>query len=494
MSREASLANLRRLAPLLPVACALFAWAPLLNNYFKGDDFVHLYDLATKSFLRLLVLPWAGHVYTVRNTVFDVMFRLFGTDPRPYFWSALLTHGLNALLLYGVIRRFAGSVVLACFGATVWAASPVLEEALGWYSVYGQVLLTAIMLGVLWSLGEKVTAGAAVTTRTSLCWAALVLAGSTCFGIGLGVALAFPAVAALALARRQLPMRSLLILVAGAAASYVYYRLVITYSPDVAGPEAELFSATTALRALPAVLAFLAGLFAFGTAALGFDFVGAHAHFPAAMGLLGDSLLLGTVLAGLVCGTAPARRRILALALLAVAAYGTIAAGRAILFTATHTPLWVAVTSSRYQYLGLSVVTLLVCTALAQLAALGPTANRIVLVTTAAWMVVRIVVLVVRPFPIDHWDSERAETMAMLTSVRQQIARTPPGQVALIENQPFGLSRGFANVFPGWAGMFVVFFPDTTVDGRPDRFLVSEDDWQRAQARGGRIATLVTRR
>ena len=185
MSREASLANLRRLAPLLPVACALFAWAPLLNNYFKGDDFVHLYDLATKPFLRLLVLPWAGHVYTVRNTVFDVMFRLFGTDPRPYFWSALLTHGLNALLLYGVIRRFAGSVVLACFGATVWAASPVLEEALGWYSVYGQVLLTAIMLGVLWSLGEKVTAGAAVTTRTALCWAALVLAGSTCFGIGL---------------------------------------------------------------------------------------------------------------------------------------------------------------------------------------------------------------------------------------------------------------------------------------------------------------------
>ena len=212
------------------------------------------------------------------------------------------------------------------------------------------------------------------------------------------------------------------------------------------------------------------------------------------MGLLGGSLLLGTVLAGLVCGTAPARRRILALALLAVAAYGTIAAGRAILFTATHTPLWVAVTSSRYQYLGLSVVALLVCTALAQVAALGPTANRIVQATTAAWMVVRIVVLMVRPFPIDHWDSERAETMAMLTSVRQQIARTPPGQVALIENQPFGLSRGFANVFPGWAGMFVVFFPDNTVDGRPVRFLVSEDDWQRAQARGGRIATLVTRR
>jgi hypothetical protein len=198
VSREASLGTLRRLAPLLPVACALFAWAPLLDNYFKGDDFVHLYDLATKPFLRLLVLPYAGHVYTVRNTVFDVMFRLFGTDPRPYFWSALLTHALNALLLYGAIRRFAGSVVLACFGATLWATSPVLEEALGWYSVYGQVLCTAIMLGVLWSLGGKLTTGAVVSTRTALGWAALLFAGSTCFGT------------ALALARRQLPMRSAL--------------------------------------------------------------------------------------------------------------------------------------------------------------------------------------------------------------------------------------------------------------------------------------------
>ena len=49
MSREASLGTLRRLAPLLPVACALFAWAPLLDNYFKGDDFVHLYDMTSPT-------------------------------------------------------------------------------------------------------------------------------------------------------------------------------------------------------------------------------------------------------------------------------------------------------------------------------------------------------------------------------------------------------------------------------------------------------------
>jgi hypothetical protein len=494
MSRTQGLATLRRLAPLLPVGCALFAWAPLLDNYFKGDDFVHLYDLATLPFLRLLLRTWGGHVYTVRNTLFDVMFRLFGTNPRPYFWSVLVTHGLNALLLYGVIRRFAGSVVLACVGATLWAASPVLEEALGWYSVYGQVLLTAILLAVLWSLGQTIVTGAVVTTRSALCWAALLLAGSTCFGIGFGVALVFPLVAAIALPRRQLPGSSLLVLITSAAIAYVYYRLVITYSPDVSGVDAKLFSVTTALRGLPTVLAFVVGLFAFGGAALGFDFVGAHRRFPASMGIVGGTTLLLLVLAGLACSSGATRRHLLALGLLAVAAYGTIAAGRAIGFAVLNTPLWVAVMASRYQYLGLAVVTVLLCTALAQIAALGDTARRVVLATAALWMVVRVAVLVVRPFPIDHSDSERADTMAMLSSIQQQIASTPPGQVVMIENRPFGLSRGFASVYPGWAGMFVVFFPDNTVDGRPVRFLVSEDDWQRAQARDGRIAALVTRR
>src|SRR5262249_15495998 len=195
---------------------------------------------------------------------------------------------------------------------------------------------------------------------------------------------------------------------------------------------------------------------------------------------------------GLGGGGAP--RCPLARATLAPAAYGTIPAGRAILFEAAHTPLPIAAMGARYQYLALAVIAVLVCTALAQVAARGPTASALVLGTTGLWLVARIATLVLRPFPIDHWDAQRAETMAMLAAIRQEIARTPPGQVATIENQPFGLSHGLPAMFPGWAGMFVVFVPDSTVDGRPVRFLVSEDDFQRAQARGGRIAALVARR
>ena len=47
---------------------------------------------------------------------------------------------------------------------------------------------------------------------------------------------------------------------------------------------------------------------------------------------------------------------------------------------------------------------------------------------------------------------------------------------------------------PGWAGIFVAFSPDDTIEGRPVRFVGSDDDWQRIQQRGGRIAALVERR
>src|SRR5262249_17894014 len=207
----------------------------------------------------------------------------------------------------------------------------------------------------------------------------------------------------------------------------------------------------------------------------------------------GVTLALLVVIGGL-CGSGAVRRRMLALLLLAAAAYGTIAAGRAILFIASHVPLWIAAMGSRYQYLALAVIAVLVCLALAQVADRGRIASATVLAATGVWMIARIVALATRPVPIDHWAPQRAEARAIPAELHPRVASTQPGEVALIENQPFGLSRGFPALFPGWAGMFVVFFPDDTVDGRPVRFLVSEDDWQRAQARGGRVAALVTRR
>src|SRR5262249_35843157 len=143
-----------RLAPLLPLVAALIVWAPILGNYFQHDDFFHLYDIATLGFARFVADVRVGQLYVVRNAVFYATFRAFGPEPRPYFWCELVTHVVNVFLLSRVVRRLAGDRALACMGAVLWGTAPALEGALGWYSAYGQVFLTTIVLVLLVSFAS----------------------------------------------------------------------------------------------------------------------------------------------------------------------------------------------------------------------------------------------------------------------------------------------------------------------------------------------------
>jgi hypothetical protein len=171
-----------------------------------------------------------------------------------------------------------------------------------------------------------------------------------------------------------------------------------------------------------------------------------------------------------------------------------VAAGRAVFFEKAHVPAAAAAAASpRYQYLPLAFLVSLLCAALAELGAISGRATRVVKVGAALWSLAVLAGLALFPVPIRHWDSERAETEALLQNIREQVAQTRPGEVAWIENRPFGISAVLPDLLPGWAGVFVVYFPNDTVDGRPVRFLVSERDWQNAQLRGGRIAELVVR-
>ena len=108
------------------------------------------------------------------------------------------------------------------------------------------------------------------------------------------------------------------------------------------------------------------------------------------------------------------------------------------------------------------------------------------------WVLARTGVLLLRPLPIDHHEWERAETERVMRTVREAPTSAPAGTSVRIENQIFLPSQFILHFMPGrlpgWAGIFVVFSPDDAVDGCPIRLVVSDDDWQRAQQRGGRIA------
>jgi hypothetical protein len=478
---------------VVPVLSAAVAWHSLPLNYFNGDDFFHLYNVATKTLGGLLTEVWGGHFLVVYNLLYLAMFRLFGPNPSAFFACVLATHVANTALLYLLIRRSTGDVRLACFGATLWATCPVLNGALGWYSVYGQVALTAIVLGVLTSLGRAAAIPATpLSSMRAAGWALALALGCTAFGMGLGIAVAFPLAAVLVLPDARASRQGLIVLATAAAMTFAAYELVISHWYVPVAPSGDL-SLPTMLRALPQALVLYVYLVGFGAAALLFDLLGRSEQWPAWSAAAGGGVLSGLLVAGWIRGTPRLRRCLAASSFLVLAVYAAVAVGRAYVYEQFHVSSAVAAASPRYHYLATALLAVVVMTAIAGLDG-SPLARRAVATAATVAVALRLALLLAFPVPIDHWDEQRAEATTMIDTIHREVAKAPPGAVVTIPNRPFGPSRFLPGLMPGWAGMFVVFFPDDVVDGRPVRFLASSDaDWRVAQERGGRIAELVVR-
>ena len=134
---------------LLVVVSAGLVHTPILGHYFRSDDFAHLYNLANFGLLHFVSTPYGGHLLVIRNAIFSLHHQLFGLNAQLYFIAVLLTHMLNAYLLFRALRLFTGRATLAAFAAALFGMAPVGEGALGWYSAYCHVLVGTILLWVL---------------------------------------------------------------------------------------------------------------------------------------------------------------------------------------------------------------------------------------------------------------------------------------------------------------------------------------------------------
>src|SRR6185295_2769935 len=99
-----------------------------------------------ENLMRFLLVGQGGHALVTSNAVFYLLHRLFGIDPQPYFVFVLFTHLLNVGLLFCAIRLLTQSARLACFGSALWGISPIHDGTIGWLSVYGQVIVAAVLL------------------------------------------------------------------------------------------------------------------------------------------------------------------------------------------------------------------------------------------------------------------------------------------------------------------------------------------------------------
>lgn len=473
---------------LLPaVAVSAVVYYPITRNYFFADDFLNLYNIVNDQVLQYLVTPNGGHLLLTRNAIFWLSFQLFGAAPEFYYWSVFLAHLLNVCLLFRLVYLMTGSALLASFGAALWGVSPLNEGSLGWYSVYGHVLVATALLLILGQAQRVAAEGRIPGPLMRVWWYVLALAAATCFGTGIAVALLLPFVLLLLFphwpgrAWWRPPLASLLIVL-----PVLYIGLNRVYA-RLAGQDILRETPWLTLVSDPLGISLIwLKLTAIGLTRLVLGF-----YFPPWIGpplwyaVLGVFVVAGIAVARM--SPAPVRRRMAAIALLVLGCYGIIATARAVLVLAIAPNLVTEI--ARYHYVGQLLLSVLLCLILARLRSVVPAWAAALLLV--GWYGVTLASYVNFAPPIDHHLRAREDTARSFAMIQRFIRRSPKGKPIFVPNRSF-LPLPFPPAqFPGWAAAFVIFRPvNHTIDGRPIYFIEQDPDVLEAAARGKRTKGL----
>jgi hypothetical protein len=346
----------------------LAAWVyhPITANYFFADDFVWLLAIANDRLLHVLLRPYAGHNLFVRNLVFYGCYRLFGLHAEFFFWTVLLVHLTNVWLLFRVLRTVTSSLTLASFGATLWGTSPLISGTLDWYSAFGHALVGTCLLVVLEGVTRRARTGQPVYPRAAWSWYGLLLAGTTCFGIGIGVALVFPAILFLLFPsswhQRWVRAAYLLLPIVTVALFIALRRLSGVLEPPMAWePGMEVVS----LSRLTLALRLAVQLLVFGVAGTTSSFFVSPGNSSVAARLLPIALSAGLALV-LWRGHGTGRRTVVAMAVLCLGAYFAVGWGRG-MFAATPQSMEYLSSTSRYHYVSSMAIVITICLSLQEL-------------------------------------------------------------------------------------------------------------------------------
>ena len=115
-----------------------------LGGFFALDDLILFQQAAGIRPWPLTLWRWlSGWAW------FHAVVPLWGHEPLPYHAASLLIHGLNAILLYRLSRRWGGSSVTSFVGAGLFAASRLHFPALFAASSIGELLSLTFTLAAL---------------------------------------------------------------------------------------------------------------------------------------------------------------------------------------------------------------------------------------------------------------------------------------------------------------------------------------------------------
>jgi hypothetical protein len=486
---------LRILLLATPVALTAVVYRPILTAYFYGDDFLNLYLIVNNDFLDFVLRPHGGHLLVARNLLFYGFHQVFGTRADLFFSAILLTHLLNVLLLYQVIRHLTHTRTLAALGAAMWGVCPVHAGTLGWYSVYGQVVVATILLFVLLQIARASGEGQPLPRHVVVTWPALFLIAAVCFGVAIGLTFVAWLAFYFLLPPSRLRLRVCLAMLVLAAALPFVYRGLLNLHEWISGPSSLVAGVNIlvdGLRYYNLISVMLVYLLSYGIASLVLGFYFVAGKYPTVLPIAASAVFVLLLALVLWRAAPPVRRWLAGLLLLALGSYMVIAAGRAIFFLIPT--MGYAVVQQRYHYVAPIPLAIILCLMLHHLSprhARGITGAALLL----AWGALTYRAYAhTRPF-LDLHPNTRMETNMVLDEVRKQVAATPPGGDVYIRNRNFNsvghLLVGDPVGFPGWAAVFAIYYPEHTVDGRRVYFVIDDPFVVAAVSGGHRTAGLV---
>jgi len=200
---------------VLPVLLLFVLYWPGLTTWFYQDDFGWLnlrHDVhSARDLAGALLAPKAhGNMRPLgENTFWLALGAAFGVEPLPFHICTFLTQSASLLLLGSIVRRLVAWAPAGICAQILWLVNPGLAPAMGWSSIYNQVLSAFFFLLAFHFLLRHIETGRRVHEIAH--WTAFVL------GLGaLEINVVYPALAALHVAfhkppylKRILPMFAL---------------------------------------------------------------------------------------------------------------------------------------------------------------------------------------------------------------------------------------------------------------------------------------------
>src|ERR1019366_6312885 len=181
---------------VLPVLLLVVFYWPGLTTWFYQDDFGWLnlrHDVhSARDLAAALLAPKAhGNMRPLgENAYWLGLGAIFGAEPLPFHICTFLTQVASLLLLGSIVRRTVAWAPAGLCAQILWLINPGLAPAMGWSSIYNQVLSGFFFLLAFYFLMRHIETGRRAHEVAH--WAAFVL------GLGaIEINVVYPALAAL---------------------------------------------------------------------------------------------------------------------------------------------------------------------------------------------------------------------------------------------------------------------------------------------------------